>query len=170
MKKIDNLVIENQSPEFAVELKKFWERMNEKGLIPQYFVFDYTNTKEALKDFRYYGIANDSFSCLNRNLAEKFQCQIFSHIPTDAELGLEDITFPCDMEVWDKESDKKVKCKVIMTFEHNGNTRFIEFDEAINEYFVYKYAQPIQSLTLSELIQIASEVKGCKVILKEDKA
>jgi hypothetical protein len=56
-----------------------------------------------------------------------------------------------------------------MTFEHNGGTKFIEFDEAINEYFVYKYAQPIQSLTISELIQIASEVKGCKVTLKEDK-
>jgi hypothetical protein len=83
-------------------------------------------------------------------------------------LGLEDITFPCDMEVWDKDGDKKVKRKVIMTFEHNGGTRFIEFDEAINEYFVYKYAQPIQSFTLSELIQIASEVKGCKVTLKEE--
>jgi predicted nuclease of restriction endonuclease-like RecB superfamily len=88
---------------------------------------------------------------------------------TNPLLGLEDITFPCDMEVWDKQSDKKVKRKVIMTFEHNGGTKYVEFDEAINEYFVYKYAQPIQSLTISELLQIASEVKGCKVILKEDK-
>jgi hypothetical protein len=56
-----------------------------------------------------------------------------------------------------------------MTFEHNGGTRFIEFDENLNEYFVYKNAQKIQSFTLSELIKIASEVKGCKVILKEDK-
>jgi len=85
-------------------------------------------------------------------------------------LGLEDITFPCDMEVWDKDGDKKVKRKVVMTFEHNGGTKYVEFDEAINEYFVYKNAQQIQSFTLSELIQIASEVKGCKVILKEDKA
>jgi hypothetical protein len=88
---------------------------------------------------------------------------------TNPLLGLEDITFPCDMEVWDKESDKKVKRKVIMTFEHNGATRFIEFDENLNEYFVYKNAQPIQSFTISELLQIASEVKGCKVTLKEDK-
>jgi len=88
---------------------------------------------------------------------------------TNPLLGLEDITFPCDMEVWDKDGDKKVKRKVIMTFEHNGDTRFIEFDENLNEYFVYKNAQPIQSFTLSELIKIASEVKGCKVILKEDK-
>jgi hypothetical protein len=87
---------------------------------------------------------------------------------TNPLLKLEDITFPCDMEVWDKESDKKVKRKVIMTFEHNGGTKYVEFDEAINEYFVYKYAQPIQSLTISELIKIASEVKGCKVTLKED--
>ncbi len=87
---------------------------------------------------------------------------------TNPLLGLEEITFPCDMEVWDKNGDKKVKRKVIMTFEHNGGTKYVEFDEAINEYFVYKYAQPIQSFTLSELIQIASEVKGCKVILKEE--
>jgi len=88
---------------------------------------------------------------------------------TNPLLGLEDINFPCDMEVWDKDGDKKVKRKVIMTFEHNGGTKYVEFDEAINEYFVYKNAQPIQSLTISELIQIASEVKGCKVTLKEDK-
>ena len=88
---------------------------------------------------------------------------------TNPLLGLEDINFPCDMEVWDKDGDKKVKRKVIMTFEHKGGTRFIEFDENLNEYFVYKNAQPIQSFTLSELIKIASEVKGCKVILKEDK-
>ena len=88
---------------------------------------------------------------------------------TNPLLGLEDINFPCDMEVWDKEGERKIKRKVIMTFEHNGGTRFIEFDENLNEYFVYKNAQPIQSFTLSELIKIASEVKGCKVILKEDK-
>jgi hypothetical protein len=90
---------------------------------------------------------------------------------TNPLLELEDINFPCDMEVWDNDGDKKVKRKVIMTFEHNGGTRFIEFDENLNEYFVYKYAQqPIQSLTISELIKIASEVKGCKVTLKEDKS
>jgi len=88
---------------------------------------------------------------------------------TNPLLGLEDITFPCDMEVWDNDGDKKVKRKVIMTFEHNGGTKYVEFDEAINEYFVYKNAQPIQSFTLSELIQIASDVMGCKVTLKEDK-
>jgi hypothetical protein len=87
---------------------------------------------------------------------------------TNPLLGLEDINFPCDMEVWDKDGDKKVKRKVIMTFEHNGGTRFIEFDENLNLYFVYKNAQPIQSLTISELLKIASEVKGCKVTLKEE--
>jgi hypothetical protein len=89
---------------------------------------------------------------------------------TNPLLGLEDITFPCDMEVWDNNGDKKVKRTIIATFEHNGGTRFIEFDENLNEYFVYKNAQQIQSFTLSELLQIASEVKGCKVTLKEEKA
>jgi hypothetical protein len=88
---------------------------------------------------------------------------------TNPLLGLEDINFPCDMEVWDKNGDKKVKRKVIMTFEHNGGKKYVEFDEKLNQYFIWQNAQPIQSFTLSELIQIVSEVKGCKVILKEDK-
>ena len=160
MKKIDNLVIENQSPEFAIELKKFWERMGvEKHRAYNAYKFENSPC--------YYGVIDGEFD--NYKLSEiPLYVNVFHYIPTDDELGLEDVNFPCDMEVWDKDGDKKVKRKIIMTFEHNGGTRFIEFDETINEYFVYKYAQPIQSLTISELIQIASEVKGCKVTLKEE--
>jgi hypothetical protein len=164
MKKINNVVIENQSPEFAVELKRFWERM---GVDLSGYTF--TQNSKELKIPVCYGVIDGTFSAYLKGYIPAY-VQIFSHIPTLAELGLEEITFPCEMEVWDKDGDKKVKRKVIMTFEHNGGTRFIEFDESINEYFVYKNAQPIQSLTISELIKIASEVMGCKVILKEDKS
>jgi hypothetical protein len=174
MKKINNVVIENQSPEFAVELKRFWEKMNEKGLIQQYIGFDYINTKEALKDFRYYGIANHIFSCLNRNLAEKLQCQIFDHIPTDAELGLEeDVEFPCEMEVKVWDADIFTKRIVVAKFNDDGKDYFIAKNpSALTGFSIHTTAKPIRTeqLTISELLTIASEVKGVQVTLKEDKA
>ena len=162
--KIDNLVIENQSPEFAVELKKFWKSM---GVYIIWFDFS-QNKKDGCTEI-YYGVINGKFdNYFKKNIPP--HVRIFHHIPTLAELGLEDITFPCDMEVWDEDGDKKIKRKVIMTFEHNAGKRYVEFFESANKYFVWKNATPIPKtlpLTLSELLNIASEVKGVQVTLKE---
>jgi hypothetical protein len=54
--KIDNLVIENQSPEFAVELKKFWKSM---GVYIIWFDFS-QNKKDGCTEI-YYGVINGKF-------------------------------------------------------------------------------------------------------------
>jgi hypothetical protein len=62
---------------------------------------------------------------------------------------------------------------IVSHFEHLGEKRYVEYVEQADIYVVWSNARPLPKtlpLTISELIQIASEVKGCKVILKEDKA
>jgi hypothetical protein len=164
--KINNVVIENQSPEFAVELKKFWERMG-VDLRNNAFI----NHKIGGDHCRFYGIINGRGLYHYRLHEIPSIVQIFHHIPTDAELGLEEITFPCEMEVWDEEGERKLKRKIVTTFQHNDGKKYVEFDESINEYFVYKNATPLPKtlpLTLSELLKIASEVNGVQVTLKEE--
>jgi len=87
---------------------------------------------------------------------------------TNPLLGLEEITFPCDMEVWE-DGNSTSNATIVSHFEHLGEKRYVEYVEQADIYVVWSNAQPIQSFTLTELIKIASEVKGCKVILKEDK-
>jgi hypothetical protein len=91
---------------------------------------------------------------------------------TNPLLGLEDITLPCEMEVWDFDVFSRHKATIVASFEHNEHKRFVHINK-YGDYVVWKNARPIPKtlpLTLSELLQIASEVKGCKVTLKEDKA
>jgi hypothetical protein len=89
---------------------------------------------------------------------------------TNPLLGFEEITFPCEMEVWDKEGERKLKRKIVTAFEHNEHKRFVQINQ-YGHYVVWKNARPIPPtipLTLSELLTIASEVKGVQVTLKEE--
>ena len=91
---------------------------------------------------------------------------------TNPLLGLEEITFPCEMEVWDEHGERKQKRTIIATLEHNDAKKYVEFDDSTNNYVVWNHATPLPKtlpLTLSELLKIASEVKGVQVTLKEEK-
>jgi hypothetical protein len=95
---------------------------------------------------------------------------VSDRIPTDAELGLEEITFPCEMEVWDFDVFSRHKATIVASFEHNEHKRFVHINK-YGDYVVWKNARPIPKtlpLTLSELLNIASEVKGVQVTLKEE--
>jgi len=90
---------------------------------------------------------------------------------TNPLLGLEDITFPCDMEVWE-DGNSTSTATIVSHFEHLGEKRYVEYDEQGDIYIVWSNARPLPQtlpLTLTELLTIASEVKGVQVTLKEDK-
>lgn len=167
MKKINNVVIENQSPEFAVELKKFWERM---GVDVGEYKFIHNKKNEAY--CRIYGVINGRFDNYHIDYIPE-GVRIFDHIPTLAELGLEEITFPCEMEVKVWDADIFTKRIVVAKFNDDGNDYFIAKNpSALTGFSIHTAAKPIRTeqLTLSELLTIASEVKGVQVTLKEDKA
>lgn len=167
MKKINNVVIENQSPEFAVELKKFWERMGVDVIGYGFAV--YKTDKEPM---RYYGVINGVFD--NYKIFQIPEgVQIFDHIPTLAELGLEEeVEFPCEMEVKVWDADMFTKRIVVAKFNDDGKDYFIAKNpSALTGFSIHTTAKPIRTeqLTISELLTIASEVKGVKVTLKEEK-
>jgi hypothetical protein len=165
MKKINNVVIENQSPEFAVELKKFWERMGAN-------IGGYAFSHNTINNYnlRYYGVIDGGFKNYQLECIPP-HVHIFHHIPSLAELGLEEeITFPCEMEVWENDEANKVKAIISGTCILDGKKGFMEFYNGRWNY--WKNARPLPKtlpLTLSELLTIASEVKGVQVTLKEEK-
>jgi hypothetical protein len=167
MKKINNVVIENQSPEFAIELKKFWERM---GVDLSGYTF--TQNSKELKIPVCYGVIDGTFSAYLKGYIPAY-VQIFSHIPTLAELGLEEeVEFPCEMEVKVWDADIFTKRIVVAKFNDDGKDYFIAKNpSALTGFSIHTTARPIRTeqLTLSELLTIASEVKGVQVTLKEDK-
>jgi len=100
--------------------------------------------------------------------------KIFDHIPTLAELGIEeDVEFPCEMEVKVWDADIFTKRIVVAKFNDDGKDYFIAKNpSALTGFSIHTTAKPIRTeqLTISELLTIASEVKGVQVTLKEDKA
>lgn len=165
MKKINNVVIENQSPEFAVELKKFWESMGFNS------GFSFIQIKGTHRS-RFYGVIDGEFSNYDRNEIPP-HVKIIHHIPTLAELGLEEeVEFPCEMEVKVWDADIFTKRIVVAKFNDEGKDYFIAKNpSALTGFSIHTTAKPIRTeqLTISELLTIASEVKGVKVTLKKEK-
>ena len=161
--KINNVVIENQSPEFAVELRKFWESM---GVNVGGYAFSHNTINNYI--LRYYGVIDGDFKNYQLECIPP-HVRIFHHIPTLAELGLEEITFPCEMVVG--AGDGEEKAIVVASFKYLDQNYYVS--KSKSDWFnVWENARPIPKtlpLTISELLNIASEVKGVQVTLKEEK-
>ncbi len=166
--KINNVVIENQSPEFAVELKKFWDVVEIKET--RYNRMPYEKYQFHVTEI-YYGIIDGKFGTYHKHEIPE-GVQIFDHIPTLAELGLEEITFPCEMEVYGQDGDKVGNRIVVAKFNDQGKDYYIARSiKSVTGFSIFYDAKPIRTeqLTLTELLTIASEVKGVQVTLKEEK-
>jgi hypothetical protein len=89
-------------------------------------------------------------------------------------LDLEEITFPCEMEVYAQDGDKVGNRLVVAKFNDQGKDYYIARSiKSVTGFSIFYDAKPLPKtlpLTLSELLNIASEVKGVQVTLKEEKA